>query len=199
MINVIEYIENKKIEMRKNNIKEVRQNIESEEVVEKIKNYVERQGELFSYQQVKYEILNNDIVASLFCKNPSRQNISEKEILKLIKCDKLPQSGKNSLRFNSDGDIVHIKSVNVSKSVDCIFNGYYSTQKYTLENGGHQDGQFNDVVDFLVKGSKKFKVAAIVDGYFWENGKRDELKKFFKDNPNVLITSAQEIIGDMYE
>lgn len=40
----------------------------------------------------------------------------------------------------------------------------------------------------------KHKAAAIVDGGFWDN-KRDELKLFFKGNPNVLILSMNDILN----
>lgn len=72
---------------------------------------------------------------------------------------------------------------------------YYATQKYTSEAGGAQDNQRNDVIDFLKRGSIKNKVAAVVDGKYWDEWK-DVLKKEFSNNPNVLITSISELVGD---
>ena len=50
----------------------------------------------------------------------------------------------------------------------------------------------NDVIDFLKRGSIKHKVAAIVDGDYWDKY-RDIIKAEFINNPNVLITSITEI------
>ena len=73
-----------------------------------------------------------------------------------------------------------------------MYGEYYATQKYTSEAGGAQDNQKNDVIDFLKRGSIKHKVAAIVDGAYWDR-QREILKEEFKNNPNVLITSVTEI------
>ena len=78
-----------------------------------------------------------------------------------------------------------------SKKLTHIFN---ITQKYTRSTGGAQDNQYADVVDFLSKGSKKYKVAAIVDGSYWDNSKRQELKNFFNNNNNVQILSMNDIL-----
>ena len=52
---------------------------------------------------------------------------------------------------------------------------------------------FNDVILFLQNGSIKHKVAAIVDGWYWEeNGKKNELIELFKENNNVFIFSADD-------
>lgn len=75
---------------------------------------------------------------------------------------------------------------------DFIYKEYYATQKYTTGAGGAQDNQRNDVIDFLKRGSVKHKVAAIVDGDYWDKY-RDIIKAEFINNPNVLITSITEI------
>jgi len=106
----------------------------------------------------------------MFCKDPSKQNISEK----ILGIQRLPVSGVNSIRFTPDGKLTGVKSIGVSKSksADFLFNGIYFTQKYTAESGGAQDNQYNDVVDFLVKDSINYKVGAIVDGEYWDKKKR---------------------------
>lgn len=193
-MNFTSYVEQKKKEARKLNIAEVREQIDSKEVTEKIDNHLERFDGIFTFAEIREGILTNDIIASKFCKDPSKQNISEKLCAEVLNLDKLPASGKNCIRFNDNGDIVSIASGN-TKSADFIYDGYYATQKYTLINGGAQDNQKNDVIDFLRRGSIKHKVAAICDGDYWDIH-RDELKELFKDNENVLITSVSEITGD---
>lgn len=188
----IKYVEEKKKEARLNNIKEIREDIDKTWVKEKVQNYIIAFNGIFTYEEIKTAILENDIVASKFCKDPGKQNISEKLAAEVLKLDKLPASGKNCIRFNDTGDIVSTSTGN-TKSADFKYNDYYATQKYTDGNGGAQDNQRNDVIDFLKRGSIKNKVMAIVDGNFWENGEKEKLKEMFKGNTNIIITSITEL------
>lgn len=190
-MNFIEYVEQKKKEARIANIAEVRADIDKDWVITKIQNHIESFNGLFTYEEIKNGILTNDIIASKFCKDPSKQNISENIAAEILQLKKLPASGKNAIRFNDAGEIVSTASGN-TKSADFLYKGYYATQKYTSENGGAQDNQKNDVIDFLKRGSISHKVAAIVDGKYWEKHMK-ELKELFVNNPNVLITSISEI------
>lgn len=132
-------------------------------------------------------------MASFFAKDPSKQNISEKLAIEVLKVEKLPSQGKNCIRFNNNGDIVSTAKGN-TKSADFMLDEYYATQKFTIEAGGAQDNQKHDVIEFLRCGSIKNKVAAVVDGPYWDRY-RDELKSIFSNNTNVLITSVSEITG----
>ena len=190
-MNFTEYVENEKIKARLRNIEEVREEIEQKWVQDKIANHIAAFNGIMTFEEVKEAILTNDIVASKFCKDPGRQNISEKLAAQVLGLDKLPAAGKNAIRFNDNGDIVSVSAGN-TKSADFIYKDYYATQKYTDGAGGAQDNQRNDVIDFLKRGSIQYKVAAIVDGAYWDKW-RTELKEQFKDNPNVLITSVTEI------
>ena len=196
-MNFIKYVEEEKRKARLKNIEELRTYIDKAWVKEKIANHVKLFDGIITEQEVKNEILTSMVVASKFCKDPGRQNISEKLAAKVLNLDKLPAMGKNCIRFNDNGDIVS-ESVGNTKSADFLYNGYYATQKYTMEKGGAQDNQRNDVIDFLKRGSQKYKVAAIVDGAYWDEW-REILKEEFKDNENVLITSITEITekGDL--
>lgn len=84
---------------------------------------------------------------------------------------KLKSFGKDSIRFTPDGNITHTNEIGNTKSADFKIGKYYITQKYTREDGGTQDDQYNDVVDFLTKGSINNKVGALVDGDYWINKK----------------------------
>jgi hypothetical protein len=190
----IKLVEQRKKEQRLNNIKELRQDINSEWVKTKINNHLERFSGIFTYEDIQNEILHSDIVASLFAKDPSKQNISEKMVEELLKIKKLPASGKNCIRFNQAGEIVSTSAPSHTKSADFIVNDAYITQKYTMETGGAQDNQYDDVVSFLTCGSQQYKVGALVDGLYWENGKRQELINYFKDNPNVVILSMDNLL-----
>ena len=190
-MNFTEYVEQEKIKARLSNIEEVRKDIDKSWVIEKIANHIAAFNGIMTETEVREAILNNIVVASKFCKDPGRQNISEKLAAKVLNLDKLPANGKNAIRFNDNGDIVSTSAGN-TKSADFIYQDYYATQKYTDGTGGAQDNQRNDVIDFLKRGSIKHKVAAIVDGNYWDKW-REELIEQFKDNPNVLITSVTEL------
>lgn len=190
-MNFTAYVEQKKKEARLKNIEEVRREIDSSWVREKIINHVRAFNGVMTEEEIREAILNNIIVASKFCKDPGRQNISEKLAEEVLGLKKLPSQGKNCIRFNDNGDIVSTSSGN-TKSADFMLGEYYATQKYTDGTGGAQDNQRNDVIDFLKRGSIKHKVAAIVDGTYWDKY-LPILKEEFSNNPNILITSVTEI------
>lgn len=190
-MNFTELVEEEKKKARLANIEEVRREIDHAWVKEKITKHVEAFDGIMTEEEIREEILTNIIVASKFCKDPSKQNISEKLAAKVLGLDKLPASGKNCIRFNDAGNIVSTSTGN-TKSADFMLGEYYTTQKYTNEAGGAQDNQRNDVIDFLKRGSIKHKVAAIVDGDYWDKH-INELRNEFINNPNVLITSVTEL------
>ena len=185
------YVEEKKKEARLANIEEVRREIDHPWVREKIENHVAAFNGIMSTEEVREAILTNIIVASKFCKDPGKQNISENLAAQVLGLKKLPSQGKNCISFNDEGEIVWESNGN-TKSADFILDGHYATQKYTDGAGGAQDNQRNDVIDFLKRGSIQHKVAAIVDGAYWDKY-RGELKTLFAGNPNVIITSVTEI------
>ena len=190
-MNFTAYVEEAKKKARLANIDEVRKDIDKPWVQEKIKNHIEAFDGIMTEAEVRDAILTNIIVASKFCKDPGKQNISEKLAIEVLGVKKLPSQGKNCIRFNDNGDIVSTSSGN-TKSADFMYGEYYATQKYTDGEGGAQDNQRNDVIDFLKRGSIKHKVAAIVDGVYWDKY-RDVIRAEFANNPNVFITSVTEI------
>jgi hypothetical protein len=191
-MNFTAYVKEEKIKARKKNIAEIRRDIDKSWVKEKIKNHMTAFEGLFTYDEIKQQILSNDLVASKFCKDPSKQNISENLAAQVLGWEKMPSQGSHCIRFNDNGDIVFTSSGN-TKSADFHELGYYITQKYTDGEGGAQDNQRNDVIDFLKRGSIKNKVMAVVDGDYWDLKYRNILIEEFKDNPNVKITSVTEL------
>lgn len=186
-------VKEKEKELRKQNILEVRKNIHLSNYQFKIQSFAEKTG--YSIEDITNKILEDDMFAYFFAKDPKKQNFIEKLVGTLLGVEKLPASGKNCIRFTTDGNIVYLNQGDVSKSADFYINGVYYTQKYTHEAGGAQDNQYNDVRDFLVKGSKCHKVGAIVDGAYWDS-KREQLKQMFENNDNVIITSVDELLED---
>lgn len=189
----VKYVEDKKVEARRKNLREVQEQVKEEWVQQKIDNYLKSNPGLFTKEEIENNIQQNPIVASFFCKDPSKQNISENLCAEVLNISKLPANDKNCIRFCDDGKITSLVAGN-TKSADFIYNGYYATQKYTMSKGGSQDNQRNDVIDFLKRGSISHKVMAILDGAYWDEY-RNELKQLFAGNDNVLITSVSELTG----
>lgn len=157
----------------------------------KIKNYCKKYN--LNIEEVNSRIRAKDrITASIFIKDPLKQNITENLISVYLKTSKLLIGGKRCVRFDGEGNIVCVKGNNISKSADFYINGIYYTQKYTNEPGGAQDNQFADVEQFLRNGSKKHKVGAILDGNYWKIHKKI-LEKEFACNPNIKITCADKL------
>ena len=183
----------KKRELRVKNLQDLRLSLDSPDVKLKISNYATEHG--FLVEEIRQEIIDNDLVASFFAKDPVKQNFTELLVAELLKTKVLPQQGKNCIRFDEDGNICSTKGTTTTKAADFYINNTYITQKYTRSTGGAQDNQYNDVVDFLIKGSKKHKVAAIVDGSYWDDLKRKELRDYFELNPNVQILSMDDYLN----
>ena len=195
MSNFSVLVENEKKKARKENLINVRKDIDKKWVLEKINNFIENRDSDYTVQQIIDQIMKNDLVAEMFAKDPSKQNISEKLCSLYLNWKLLPQSGKQAVRFNTDGNIVATKTLGGGKCADFFIKNRYITQKYTGKNtGGAQDNQMDDVITFLINASKKHKCGACVDGWYWEEaGNKEKLKRMFADNPNVIIFSADEI------
>lgn len=214
----IKYLEEKRKEEIVRNIEKVGLSIKNNgsDYDDKINKYIEKHGLNKEFiDKVKEIITTNEdkdivyLISSLFYKEPTRQNFSEVmaykylvenlKDLKDVEIIKLNSGNKGSLRFNKIGELLEggIKKHEDSKSVDfkLIIKDeiYYITQKYTKDFGGHQDNQYNDVVDFLNKGSINHKVIALLDGAYWDV-KSKNLIDSYSNNENVYILSCDELI-----
>lgn len=189
----IDYVEKLKLDARKKNIQIVREEVDKTWVKNKINTFISAWDGMWTAEEVKDQILTNDIVAAKFAKDPGRQNIGEIAVNNLLGEDK--KLGVNQVRFDVNGEMVSGPSrAGCSKSADYFLDDeIYYTQKFTTGSGGAQDLAYHDVIEFLEKGSILYKVGAILDGTYWENGKRDSLKKYFANNPNVVIVSMDDI------
>ena len=189
----IDYVEKLKLEARKQNICNIRKEIDKSWVKTKINTFITTWDNMWTVEEIKEQILTNDIVAAKFAKDPGRQNIGEVAVNNLLGADK--KLGVNQVRFSAEGEMVSGPAKpGYSKSADYFLDdGIYYTQKFTTGSGGAQDLAYHDVVEFLEKGSILYQVGAILDGTYWSNGKRDSLKRYFADNPNVTIVSMDDI------
>lgn len=191
-----------KIKQRKENLKILREQINHAWIEKKIIQYLKKHQYLdYTIKEIKQEILNNDIVASFFIKEPTRQNFTEKIIAKEL--SHLPNfiNLKNSDKiYVNEGQIVDYKPIGM-KNIDYFWeiNGikYYATQKYTNGNGGAQDNQFHEIVAFVREANKgktplNTKFVVIVDGNYYTQSKIQELQSLNANN-RVIISSYREV------
>ena len=189
----IDYVEKLKLEARKQNIRIVRDEVDKPWVKTKINTFITAWDGMWTAEEVKEQIITNDIVAAKFAIDPGRQNIDELAVNNLLGADK--KLGANQVRFDANGEMVSGPArAGCSKSADYFLDdGIYYTQKFTTGSGGAQDLAYHDVVEFLEKGSILYKVGAILDGTYWNSGKRESLKRYFANNPNIVIVSMDDI------
>lgn len=199
-MNYTELVQSKTLKAYLKNTEEAIKAIGTADMDFKINNFLKK-APYSSKEEIEEKIRTDKIFAACFAKDPLKQNIGENVLKEYLDVEFLPQSGKDAIRFSSAGNIISKKELGCSKAVDFQINSYYITQKYTGENtGGAQDNQYDDVIKFLTLGSIFYKVAACVDGWYWEeNGKRAELKNYFKDNNSVIICSADDIKNKVIE
>lgn len=204
----MDFIEKIKIKKRELNTIQVKKEVEQDWVVEKIKNYLNRNKHIqMTVKEVQEEILKNDLVASFFAKDPSKQNISEKEIGKMVSLIK-GVSNFNDLPSSTNfylyrGELVELYERPIGlKTVDYLFDynsrPYVCCQKYTTGQGGHQDNQYNDVVSFL-ENSKNYKdgqVLALLDGDYYNKSNLQKLKTINSDAIICSILELEEILNE---
>ena len=145
----IDYVEKLKLEARKQNIRIVRDEVDKPWVKTKINTFITAWDGMWTAEEVKEQILTNDIVAAKFAKDPGRQNIGEVAVNNLLGADK--KLGANQVRFDANGEMVSGPArAGCSKSADYFLDdGIYYTQKFTTGSGGAQDLAYHDVVELL--------------------------------------------------
>ena len=190
-MSVIDYQGQYKKQLQRN-ISLVRSEIENSDFVLKITNHAEKFGR--SFDEVKEKIMNDDMYAEIFAKDPSKQNIYEKLAAKYISdldivsnFRNLPNSAK---MFVVEGFVVNTRQNDV-KSIDFYFKigekNIYASHKYIKATyGGAQDNQYNEVRNFLrncnkINSGNDFYIA-ICDGPYFETKIEILNSEFGSDN-----------------
>lgn len=201
------FIEKIKQKQREKNIKIIREELDSKWVVEKIQNHLERNPYLnLSVKDIQNSILNNNLIASFFIKDPGKQNISENSILGLIEDIKeisnLLKASDLKLHYVINNKYIVFDSENLkpknitNKSLDFSFTykniKFIGTQKYTSGTGGAQDNQYNDVQSFLNNSLyiENYIPVALVDGNYYTSEKINVLKSI---NPNAIVCGIDNL------
>lgn len=163
------------------NRREVSRDIESGDLKlkKKIANFCELHG--FLEDDVISAILENEMLAAKFAKDPKKRNIYEKvaareirEIAGVENFLNLPSRAKYLL----NGAVVGKKPEGASTNVKTVdfewdYNDYrfYASHKYTKDSGGAQDSAYKDIQSFIEEANKttysKTFFLAIADGLYY--------------------------------
>ncbi len=167
------------------NIKAVREEVldGNKEMIIKMQNYAEKFN--IPYKFLVHRILQDNLFANNFAKDPAKQSIHQKtaaayieSIIDVVNFIQLPAGGKRARYVGEDG-MMYIgekKNKGLTKSIDFYweYDGkqYYAAHKYTKDEGGAQDNQANDLSSFL-KNASKSKLEntiflAIGDGAYYQ-------------------------------
>lgn len=155
-----------------------------------------------NYKTAEYTILSLSM-------DPSRQNLSEQLQKEMWNsCNntliRLPQTGEDSLHIY-DGKIVYGKDLSkkekelASKALDFLIKGHtkdiYTYNKYNKWVGGSTDDVFKDVRNLIESIQLlDIKVLFILDGNYWDDGKRDVLREY--NSESILITCTDNRNSD---
>ena len=184
----------------KENISLVRKQINNKDFVLKIGNHAKKFNRTF--EQVKQKILEDDMYAEFFAKDPAKQNIYEKLVANYINgllnvedFKNLPNSAK---LYIVNGKICSKKENDV-KSIDFTFKfknkNFFVSHKYIRDVGGAQDNQYLEIRNFLRNCAKisngENHFIALCDGEYFKK-KLEILKKEF-GSTNVHILTTYEI------
>ena len=149
----------------------------------KIANHAARFAESWTTAELVDRIIEDDLVASFFAKDPKRQNKSEASVVSKFQLhnreiESLPNGGPNSITVY-EGKIHKGERINGCKSVDFRLNNWLCGHKTTDSRGGAQDNQFNDLCEFIKqaviyceRNQDEWKFAALCDGNYYTPEKR---------------------------
>lgn len=163
---------------------------------------------------IRNKILKDNIFAIQFAKDPSKQtfhqNLASEFIASMEGVENfrvLPANGKNAL-YIIDGKLGNENEIikGSSKSIDFYwcYNGYncYAAHKYTDIDGGSQDNQYADLMNFLKNASlskeEKNIFFAIGDGDYYQrkhtktknenNNKIEYMNSLYKTKHSIALT-----------
>lgn len=160
------------------------------DAAKKIKTFGEKTG--IDEDVIRQKILDDKIFKWFFVKDPKRQNIYEGEAASWLR----QQQEIDDFRHLGSGDLMvcaglvitkgelHARGGSTSaKSLDFKWTTHnhtvYATHKYTLEVGGAQDNQYNDLHAFINEANQSRApntiFIAIADGPYYDT--RDRLRR----------------------
>jgi hypothetical protein len=196
------------------NLAEAKKSTEQPWLILKVHNFSQNFG--FREKKVLAKIKKDDIVAANFIKDPGRQNFYENQALAFLNsmnsvrsATKLPAGGSNA-QYIIDGKLGHSRDfsrIGENKSIDFEVilednSRILLSAKYTKDEGGAQDNQFNDLKNFI-KNAEKYpkndvKFAALADGsYYQTHGRIREMEKLA--NGKVIVATVENFERKVHE
>lgn len=179
-----------------------------QDIEDKIERRCKRYGNLFDRMHLLTGISRDLALASEFCKKATRQGKAEEAQLvylhkRGLNIDRLPTAGPSSIRL-IDGELVigstmgMLRKVGTTKSFDAQRKKDLLVLKWTDGEGGAQDNQAGDVLQFLDQAKKyvknhrdKTRFVAILDGKYYK--KRWDLFKQYASSRILIETSDSYI------
>jgi hypothetical protein len=148
----------------------------------------------------------NHYEAMMFSKNPTKQNIYEPEVFKVISpfFKKLTNLG-NTDKILYEGNITkYDRSITYNnKTIDfegITFGGIkvVISQKYTESKGGAQDNSYQDIRNFLKESvlCQNIICIAVLDGEYYNESILKKLRLEF-DNKHIVICNSDNIQGEL--
>ncbi|TPE56968.1 hypothetical protein FJO69_02550 [[Mycoplasma] falconis] len=197
---------------RLENIKQVYKSLDAKWLKEKITSESNRTGVPIEKFYEEIRDLNLSTIIK-FAKDPNKQNIHEiiaSEFIKPIdgvtNFKILPKSGKNAIYLTSDGNVLKYQPDFKSlKTIDMTWEykniTFYASHKYTYDEGGAQDNQFEDVKRFLESVQKIINpnvfFVCLTDGLYYQklvkNGmsRKDYLNMAYKGLSSAAISTEE--------
>lgn len=213
-----EYFENKYKQnvfaSNKRNLSKIKKQRFNKPLPDDLKNRIERFvgkfnfNDEFTYDNVVSLIQSSIIFSAKFIVDAGRQNIFETTAFGFLKkiigkelsdhVEKLPNAGVRSC-YVVNGALIHNlprnqrqgqKSIDFRITLDNLT--FYIAHKYTSEDGGAQDNQFNDLLGFITHANKNkdksLIFVAIADGPYYRGARMLSLQETANKNNNVYAT-----------
>lgn len=164
----------------------------------------------FRFGEVAGAIASSPITAAEYAKSAKRQGIAEKVQFAALnknglKIEKLPSSGPGAVRILA-GDLVYGSlgaTDRATKALDGRRANDWVSSKFTEDNGGSQDNQRLDILNFvdganayIAKHTNNYRFVAMLDGDYYR--KNWQLLKQYV-NGRVLIETTDSYIAKCRE
>ncbi len=164
----------------------------------------------FRFGEVAGAIASSPVIAAEYAKSAKRQGVAEKVQFGVLnknglKIEKLPSSGPGAVRI-LDGDLVYGSlgaTDRATKALDGRRANDWVSVKFTEDNGGSQDNQRLDILNFvdsanayIAKHSNNYRFVAMLDGDYYRKNWRI-LKQYV--NGRVLIETTDSYVAKCRE
>lgn len=154
------------------------------------------------------EMKKSERLARNYAKSTTKQNHAEKYQISIIERQFKSTTDFEKITGNvyvENGSIKTVRTRKESTSIDTAYTykgvNLYSTLKFTTGQGGGQDRQFGNVLNFLTEGSKSRSnnnlFIAVLDGTYYTPRVIEDLKDRFSNKSNIIITDSYSFKADV--